>query len=392
MGGKKTTQTSDQQTTAKTELPAWMTQGGQQLYNQAKAASDANPVQAYGGQRTADLTANQQQASQIAANSAGSWKDQMQQALGMAQSAGSAPGSSVTAGQFDNAAASQYMNPYQQQVQANTLARMREQDTMDRQSLGDSAQAAKAYGGSRQGVMEALQSRDQATARQNYIDQSNADAYANAQQQFNADANRSLQGQTTNAGLNEQALNRGLAGSSLMNTLAQGAQGLTASDIAQLSGTGGVEQQTNQAGLDTAYDTFLRNQNAGMDRYSQLMSILTGTPHDTTTSGTSTGTQTTKQTGGFLQDLMGTLIAGAGAAGGLGWAPFASDRRLKVDVARVGQLPNGLPVYEFAYRWDRAKRQVGVMADEVARLLPAALGPIVAGFRTVNYAKLGEAF
>lgn len=66
-----------------------------------------------------------------------------------------------------------------------------------------------------------------------------------------------------------------------------------------------------------------------------------------------------------------------------------SDRRLKRDVALMG-LHDGLGVYRFQYLWDEdeAPPRIGVMADEVAILAPYALGPVVGGFATVDYARL----
>lgn len=80
--------------------------------------------------------------------------------------------------------------------------------------------------------------------------------------------------------------------------------------------------------------------------------------------------------GGFLSGL-----ASLGSA-----AIFASDRRLKTNIALVGQRPDGLNVYSYDYIW--GEPSVGVMADEVAVLRPEALGPTIAGFATVNYGVL----
>jgi hypothetical protein len=68
-------------------------------------------------------------------------------------------------------------------------------------------------------------------------------------------------------------------------------------------------------------------------------------------------------------------------------ASVFSDRRLKENVERVGEMADGLGVYEYDYVWG-GDRQRGVMADEVADLRPWALGPTVAGFATVNYGAL----
>ncbi|MGC8470568.1 MAG: tail fiber domain-containing protein [Acetobacteraceae bacterium] len=64
---------------------------------------------------------------------------------------------------------------------------------------------------------------------------------------------------------------------------------------------------------------------------------------------------------------------------------FPSDRRLKTDIARLGTLPNGLGLYAYSYRF-APDRYVGVMADEVEALLPAAVSLHRSGYKMVNYA------
>lgn len=76
--------------------------------------------------------------------------------------------------------------------------------------------------------------------------------------------------------------------------------------------------------------------------------------------------------------LLGTGAAAAGAV---------SDRRLKVNIEKVGELRDGLGVYDFDYVWP-SERQRGVMADEVAELRPWALGAKVEGYSTVHYGLL----
>lgn len=71
-------------------------------------------------------------------------------------------------------------------------------------------------------------------------------------------------------------------------------------------------------------------------------------------------------------------------------AAAASDRRLKVDVEKVGEEPDGLGIYKYRYVTDNPTDPVrtGVMADEVEKLRPWALGPERGGFKTVNYGRL----
>jgi hypothetical protein len=65
-----------------------------------------------------------------------------------------------------------------------------------------------------------------------------------------------------------------------------------------------------------------------------------------------------------------------------------SDTRLKTDIARVGRLNNGLPLYRFRYLWSQAFF-VGVMAQEVLPVVPYAVIVGEDGFMRVNYAMLG---
>ena len=103
--------------------------------------------------------------------------------------------------------------------------------------------------------------------------------------------------------------------------------------------------------------------------------------------GTGTGSSTTTQSGG-----VGGMLGGILGAGLSGWASggFASDRRLKMDITKLGEEPDGLGVYEYRYVTDQpdAPLRKGVMADEVEKLRPWALGPKRGDFATVNYGAL----
>lgn len=91
--------------------------------------------------------------------------------------------------------------------------------------------------------------------------------------------------------------------------------------------------------------------------------------------------QTTKKSGGLGQQLL-SLGSSLGSA-----AILASDERLKTEVRKVGEEPDGLGVYEYRYIWG-GPLQRGVMAQEVKDIRPWALGPERGGFMTVDYSKL----
>lgn len=84
--------------------------------------------------------------------------------------------------------------------------------------------------------------------------------------------------------------------------------------------------------------------------------------------------------------LMGGLFGLAGTATGMGIYKY-SDRRLKSDVERVGTTVHGLPLYEYTID---GRRERGVMADEVERVMPNAVIER-GGLKMVNYSMLGLA-
>ncbi len=67
--------------------------------------------------------------------------------------------------------------------------------------------------------------------------------------------------------------------------------------------------------------------------------------------------------------------------------PFAfSDIRLKRGVVRVGELPSGLPEYEWTYIWG-GPRYRGVMAHEAREVFPDAVVSL-GGFLAVDYSRI----
>jgi len=93
----------------------------------------------------------------------------------------------------------------------------------------------------------------------------------------------------------------------------------------------------------------------------------------------SESTQKSKQ-----KDGIGKIL---GAAAG---AAAASDERLKKDIIPVGTNKDGLTVYQYRYKYGDDSLQYGVMAQEVAVKKPEALGPVVDGYMSVDYSKIGE--
>jgi hypothetical protein len=94
-------------------------------------------------------------------------------------------------------------------------------------------------------------------------------------------------------------------------------------------------------------------------------------------------------TGGASAGAAGAGLAGNSLGGGLAAGAGFSDRRLKSDIIEVGELPDGLKIYEYDLF---GERQRGVMADEVQLLRPDAFIPNYrdSGYDGVDYSKIGN--
>jgi hypothetical protein len=449
-GGSKTTTTTSGNTSQATTLPQWMTDAAKQTFDNASNAVAAHPTQAYQGEMTPGMTANQTNAGNLAASSVGTGQSDLAaaRALTMASTAGpmtvsaQAPTAAtwqaaqtghaptVTTDMWSQDAADRYMNPYLKTVQGNTLSTMRDQDAQDVAALNDQIAGANAFGGTRGALMQTETQKNQSLQRQNYVDQSTADAYNNAQQMFTSDegrklsadqgnaslydqmlsrnqaaensarssnanatnsinvgnADRSLTADTTNANGWQQMLDRIAAGGRTMGDIGTSSSNLTGADISRLEGTGATAQQTQGAADSAAYNDWLRTQNGDVDQYKDLMAILAGAPRNVTTTGTSSGTSVQKTDPGLIGTALGLGQLGVSAYS----AGMFSDVRLKRDVHLI-ETRKGLGIYSYRYLWEgKGVRHIGVMAQEVARIRPSALGPRVFGYMTVNYRKLLE--
>ena len=170
----------------------------------------------------------------------------------------------VGTGAFDQAAAQQYMSPYQQSVTdvAKQKAALEGQQMMNK--LGGVAAQNGAFGGSRFGLEQAQGLRDIGANLSNIQVQGSQSAYQNAQQQFNADQARGLQAGMFNQGNVQQAnlanmgaMNQaGMFGASAANTAA-GANQAAMNQAQQFGGQNWMTaqqaaEQSRQFGNDAA--------------------------------------------------------------------------------------------------------------------------------------------
>lgn len=188
----------------------------------------------------------------------------------------------------------------------------------------------------------------------------------------------SLLGLGGDTGAQNEAFNNFRNNTGYQFGLNQGMDAITNSAAAKgLLNSGSTAKALNQFGQDyasTKYNDYLSNlfnlANTGLS----AGNLIAGTGQESTGSSTSTSKGGKSGLGGLVGGALSTVAA--------------SDRRLKKDIKFIRTLPNGLNVYSYKYINDKGP-YIGVMADEVEKLVPEALGPMIDGYKTVDYRKIG---
>lgn len=154
----------------------------------------------------------------------------------------------------------QFMNPYTRQVTQNTLTDLERQRQMQMNTLGAQASGARAFGGSRHGVAEAL--TNEAFARQG------AQAFGNLQQQG---FNTALQAAQAQQG-------RQMAGAAQLGQLGQQAFGTGQAIQQQQAQQGLLQQGIQQALIDAAKQQYAGYTNAPAAALNAPLAALGVTP------------------------------------------------------------------------------------------------------------------
>ena len=77
--------------------------------------------------------------------------------------------------------------------------------------------------------------------------------------------------------------------------------------------------------------------------------------------------------------------AGISAYGAMNAAPMFSDRRLKSNINRIGTHKLGIGIYEYDIM---GRHEIGVMAQEVEKVMPEAIGKHSSGYMMVDYGRI----
>jgi hypothetical protein len=277
--------------TTTSNIPKFVEPYVTRLLGQAESFADPskNPYQFYQGQRFSDINPLQRQAMSGASNLLPS--DQLGQGSDIARRASEG---AMQGGIFDLAAADQYMSPYMQRV-----LDVQKQNAMrdyQRQMPMLQAQGAKfgAIGGSRAAIAKSEAQRNLQNSLQGIDATGLQNAFQQAQQQYNEDQRRRMQGYST-----------AMQGASTLGALGQNefSQRMDAINAQRQAGSDlyGYDQQQR----DFEFQEFTNAQNAPYRNMEFLSNMYRGLPTDTT-----------KSVYGASPDMLTSGVGLLGAAGG----------------------------------------------------------------------------
>jgi hypothetical protein len=228
-----------------------------------RARTLTNSYKDYEGPLTADAAQNELLAANVAADAVGGTADALNDARDMTTGADAryerreGPSSYGSRDDFfDQASLSGYMNPYLEFVQQDTLDNISRENEAIQAALGDQMIQVGAFGGSRTGVAEAENSRNMRQQMLQYINQSNAEAFENARDQFNRDEDRRFAYSEADRNQFNTDLARRLNVGQALGSLASMDSALTQQEINNLMSTGGVLRGIEQAGYTNDFNAY----------------------------------------------------------------------------------------------------------------------------------------
>jgi len=365
------------------------------------------PFQTYSGEFVAPVNSEQQSgiaATNTAANQAQPYYSAATGALGSAAQAGTtanqqasnlygaglaaaapatiASGAAANPTTLDQSAINQYLSPYLNDVVGSTASLLNQQNQQAMSGQTGNAISQGAFGGDRAGIAAAVlqgqQSLNEGNVLSNLLNTGYQSALGTAQQQQGVDlsaqqANLAREGSAAQqlyneasgtasglAGVGNQQYTQGANTANELGALGTGAQAAGLQGAQAQLAAGQVEQQTQQAQDTAQYNQFLQQQSYPFQTAQFLANIAEGT------GSLSGSTTTTTQPGGFF-----------------------SDKRLKEDIEPIGETYDGQKIYKYRYKDGDKRKQIGLMAQDVEKKHPHAVG-LAGGYRTVDYDKATE--
>ena len=258
-------------TTQQQIYPEWMTGPAEQMVNQMQTMM-GQPL-TIPGQQVAGFTPTQTAAMQQAFGGIGAYKPYLQAAGTGQQAAMGAMGAGVGAlsgMQFDPSGVTPGMNQYQGDVTQEALKEIDRQAAMAQNQMAGQAVGAGAFGGSRFGIQQSELARGAQDLKSRRIFEDLSRNYQQAVGAMQAANQQQLQ-QGQAFGQLGQATS-GISGA--MAGLGGQAQAMGQSDVNQLMGIGGLQQQQAQRGFDVGTANLQALQNAPYQQLSTGAGIM----------------------------------------------------------------------------------------------------------------------
>jgi hypothetical protein len=164
-----------------------------------------------------------------------------------------------------------YMNPFTEQVRTNALSDLESARRAAIQQTGERATAARAFGGSRQGVAEALTNQGFAKQAATLGTSLNEQAFNQAMAMQQADIARRSAADIANQQAGLQGAQLRLGGASQLGNLAAQQQALRLGGAQAVMGAGGARQALDQQQMDAI-------RNIGLQRLGVVQSSLGAQP------------------------------------------------------------------------------------------------------------------
>ena len=293
--------------------------------------------------------------------------------LGTANAMGYQP-QQVQAGQLANTNMTPYMNPYETNVVKANEADIMRGATQGMNMLGAQAQAGQAFGGSRHGVAMGELGRDTVSQLAQSSANLRQQGYQNAQQMAQQDIGNNMQANLANQQAGLQGNQQLMGGAGQMADISNLGFGMGQTLTKNLAHQGAQQQAMQQALIDSAKQNFQGYANQPQNTLGYLSQAIGASPVPQTQT-------TSKQPGLFDYLTLGAQVQ-------------SSDRRMKKNITKMGQLKSGLNIYKWEWR-EGAKElgadmnhTLGVIAQEVKEIFPEAVITRDNGTLAVNYVML----
>lgn len=259
-----TTKPAYTSTLTNTTIPEWVSQGGQDLFEQSKSLA-MQPYQTFPGARMAPFNNDQLASFDAVRNAQGIWEPMFDEGSDLVKSGSGA--------WTDPGVATSYMNPYTEGVIDNTIGDINRQYGGALVGIDDAVARGDSWGGGRQAVLEAENNRNRVNQIATTGGQLRSQGYESGRAAFENDQRRALSG-----------------GQQLM-TGAGALSGLAGSDAAALEAIGSTQQNRDDASLGLGYSDFLRQQQWPYQQLNFALGALKGVPYSQTSTSNSVSDQ-----------------------------------------------------------------------------------------------------